>query len=37
MIHKEVKTGFTDGRYMEIKEGLEEGEQVLTEGRGKQE
>ncbi len=37
VIHKEVKTGFTDGRYVEIKEGLEEGEKVLTEGRGKQE
>lgn len=37
VIRREVTTGFTDGRYVEIKEGLEEGETVLMENRGKQE
>ena len=32
---REVVTGFTDGVNIEIREGLAEGEIVLTESRGK--
>ena len=32
---REVETGFTDGVNIEIREGLAEGENVLTESRGK--
>ncbi len=31
IVRKEVSTGFTDGINIEIKEGLSEGETVLTE------
>ncbi|MCR5459675.1 MAG: HlyD family efflux transporter periplasmic adaptor subunit [Acetatifactor sp.] len=35
VVEREVVTGFTDGVNVEIKEGLAEGEVVLTESRGK--
>ena len=35
IVEREVVTGFTDGVNIEIREGLAEGETVLTESRGK--
>ncbi|MBP5282761.1 MAG: efflux RND transporter periplasmic adaptor subunit [Lachnospiraceae bacterium] len=35
LVEREVVTGFTDGVYVEIKEGLNEGEIVITESRVK--
>ena len=37
VVKKEVKTGITDGRSVEITEGVGEGEKVLIESRGKSE